>query len=94
MKNLQISGLVNGLDLDALMKNQAYSDRDLVFTEPQTFAAGFNVSAMEVEGLFQGVNVSEMCDNVLNPVDVNEMRNDFYNLINKTKTLIDFVKGW
>lgn len=93
IQNLQVSGLVDGLDLSTLMKEQAYTDQDLVFTEAQVFTNALSAGAMEVDGTVQGVNMTELCRDVNNPIDVNELKGSFGGLMERAKTLIDVAKG-
>ncbi|KAK6626302.1 hypothetical protein RUM43_006613 [Polyplax serrata] len=93
IQNLQVSGLVDGLDLSTLMKEQAYNDQDLIFTEAQVFTNALSAGAMEVDGTVQGVNMTELCRDVNNPIDVNELKGSFGGLMERTKTLIDVAKG-
>lgn len=70
--HLEVGGRVNGVNVRDLLANVAFWTSDVEVKSPVDMAAGLRARAAWLNGLYQGVNVSELIYYAKNPVQLNE----------------------
>lgn len=93
IKNLIVNKLVNGLNLKSMMDNIARFDKNSFFTKAQTFTDTLSVKNARTRNLFQGINISEICEYAFYPKDYGYLDRNFHELTEKTRNLIEVAEG-
>ncbi|KAL0273346.1 UNVERIFIED_CONTAM: hypothetical protein PYX00_006037 [Menopon gallinae] len=92
VEHLTANGKVSGVDIDSLMKNQAFKDGDSVFTGRKTFLNLVSASALTVGGLFQGENITEICEGVRRPPQLEDLTEKYEQLLAKARQVNEHFK--
>ncbi|XP_026274203.2 uncharacterized protein LOC113203634 [Frankliniella occidentalis] len=71
VKQLGVVGRVNDVDMTELLNNQAYKTSDVDIVTPLVIDRPLRAQSVQLDRLFQGVNVSGLIEEALNPPGLN-----------------------
>ncbi|KAK3919351.1 Thrombospondin-type laminin G domain and EAR repeat-containing protein [Frankliniella fusca] len=91
--DLSVGGRVNDVDMRALLNNQAYRTADVQLFSPVDLMAPLRAQNVQLDGLFQGVNVSELIYEAHHPPGLDLYTEQHRQLLNKAEHVQQSLKA-
>ncbi|XP_031339518.1 uncharacterized protein LOC116168016 [Photinus pyralis] len=92
IKALQTTGMLNGVDMTDLISKQAYKNGNLLFQSPIYFNGSITTPNVQVEKLYQGINVTELLRNITHYASVNNYSEYFKKLLDVSYQIVDSLE--
>lgn len=92
-KSIDLSGSINGIQLNELLENQVYKTGDSIIDSPVNF--GGNVTAINVnfDKTYNGINVTDFVKKATHFAEFNNIEVAFQNLLNVAYSVEESIKS-
>ncbi|XP_017775972.1 PREDICTED: uncharacterized protein LOC108562216 isoform X2 [Nicrophorus vespilloides] len=91
-QSIKLQGLFNNIEVGKFVDRLALREGDQTFVTPLTFNSELTAGNIQIDGLYQGVNVSELLFNLTHVISVNNYYNNYANLKEISTKIQDSLK--
>lgn len=92
-KNIDLSGKLNGIQLNEFLKNQVFKNGDSVIESPVNFVGNVTAINVNFDQNYNGINVTEFVKKATHFAEFNNIEEAFQNLLNVAHNVKESLKN-
>lgn len=92
-KNIDLSGKLNGIQLNEFLKNQVFKSDDSVIDSPVNFVGNVTAINVNFDKKYNGINVTEFVKKATHFAEFNNIEEAFQNLLNVAHSVTQSLKS-
>ncbi|GLV35615.1 Anaphase Promoting Complex subunit 10, partial [Carabus blaptoides fortunei] len=92
MENIKVKGKLNDIDIDNLIQNRVDKTKNADIYAPKNFYNTINASNVNIEQLYQGIDVSKLLHNIASLDKIENYEQEYGHLLNFSEKLLTGLK--